>query len=114
MRISDWSSDVCSSDLRIGRTGRGGASGRAFTLVTPEDAEAIGSVEKLIGGKIPVFELIGEAVEAPEEKPRAKREDRAERADRKSVVLGKGCSVRVDIGGLSIISKKNNINHIIK
>jgi len=29
---------------RIGRTGRGGASGRAFTFVTPEDAEAIENV----------------------------------------------------------------------
>ena len=34
---------------RIGRTGRGGATGKAFTLVTPEDAEAIASIEKLTG-----------------------------------------------------------------
>lgn len=40
---------------RIGRTGRAGAKGRAFTFVTPEDAEAIGNVEKLTGGKIPEF-----------------------------------------------------------
>ncbi|HKT86711.1 MAG TPA: DEAD/DEAH box helicase [Novosphingobium sp.] len=69
---------------RVGRTGRGGATGRAFTLVTPEDAEAIGNVEKLTGGKIPVFELPAEeAVEAPAEKPRAKRGDHAERAPRR-------------------------------
>src|SRR6186713_83689 len=42
---------------RIGRTGRAGAKGRAFTLVTPEDAEAIANVEKLTGTVIPVFEL---------------------------------------------------------
>jgi superfamily II DNA/RNA helicase len=38
---------------RIGRTGRGGATGRAFTLYTDDDAEAIANVEKLTGGKIP-------------------------------------------------------------
>ncbi|MFZ1744032.1 MAG: DEAD/DEAH box helicase [Pontixanthobacter sp.] len=40
---------------RIGRTGRAGAKGRAFTFVTAADAEAIDNVEKLTGGKIPVF-----------------------------------------------------------
>src|SRR5690606_5368871 len=38
---------------RVGRTGRAGAKGRAFTLVTPEDAEAIANVEKLTGLQIP-------------------------------------------------------------
>ncbi|MFU7528205.1 DEAD/DEAH box helicase [Qipengyuania sp. ASV99] len=40
---------------RVGRTGRAGALGRAFTLVSEEDAEAIGNVEKLTGDKIKVF-----------------------------------------------------------
>ena len=34
---------------RIGRTGRAGATGIAFTFVTPEDAEALANVEKLTG-----------------------------------------------------------------
>ena len=42
---------------RIGRTGRAGALGRAFTFVTPEDAEAVANVEKLTGGAIPLFEV---------------------------------------------------------
>lgn len=42
---------------RIGRTGRAGASGRAFTFVAKEDAEAIANVEKLTGGEIPLFAL---------------------------------------------------------
>ncbi len=42
---------------RIGRTGRAGATGRAFTFFTNEDAEAIANVEKLTGAEIPVFEL---------------------------------------------------------
>ena len=40
---------------RIGRTGRAGAKGRAFTFVAEEDAEAIANVEKLTGAKVPVF-----------------------------------------------------------
>jgi len=40
---------------RIGRTGRAGAKGRAFTFVTKSDAEAIDNVEKLTGSKIKVF-----------------------------------------------------------
>lgn len=40
---------------RIGRTGRAGAKGRAFTFVAKEDAEAIANVEKLTGSKIAVF-----------------------------------------------------------
>jgi superfamily II DNA/RNA helicase len=54
---------------RIGRTGRAGAKGKAFTLVTPEDAEAIGNVEKLTGMTIPVYELRGDAREQREPEP---------------------------------------------
>jgi superfamily II DNA/RNA helicase len=32
---------------RIGRTGRAGATGKAYSLATPEDAEAIANIEKL-------------------------------------------------------------------
>ena len=38
---------------RIGRTGRAGAKGKAFTLITSDDAEAIENIEKLTGQKIP-------------------------------------------------------------
>lgn len=37
---------------RIGRTGRAGATGKAFTLVTAEDGEAVANIEKLTGHKI--------------------------------------------------------------
>ena len=40
---------------RIGRTGRAGAKGRAFTFVAPEDAEAIANVEKLTEDRYPRF-----------------------------------------------------------
>jgi len=65
---------------RIGRTGRAGATGRAFTFVTDEDAEAIANVEKLTGGAIPEFKL---NVAEPADEPRAK-EPRAERPARKA------------------------------
>ncbi|MEN2747313.1 DEAD/DEAH box helicase [Sphingomonas sp. T9W2] len=67
---------------RIGRTGRGGATGVAYTLVTPDDAENIANIEKLTGQKIPVLEMGGEPVEAPveaepvEEAPRRGRRTR--------------------------------------
>ena len=75
---------------RIGRTGRAGAKGRAFTFVAGEDAEAIANVEKLTGLKIPVFTmdeaepaveaaLAAEAAPAPAEKPR--REQRPRRSE---------------------------------
>ncbi|MFM9828260.1 MAG: DEAD/DEAH box helicase [Sphingomonas sp.] len=37
---------------RIGRTGRAGATGSAYTLMTPDDAENIANIEKLTGQKI--------------------------------------------------------------
>ena len=64
---------------RIGRTGRAGASGRAFTLVSEEDGEAIANVEKLTGMKIPVYEMGGE--QRPAEEPEAKA-DKPRRAEK--------------------------------
>ena len=59
---------------RIGRTGRAGATGSAFTLVTKEDAEAISNIEKLTGAKI---DRAGKAPAAREEAPA--REERPAR-----------------------------------
>ena len=44
---------------RIGRTGRAGKEGRAFTIATPEDAEAVAAIAKLLGKEIPGFEVAG-------------------------------------------------------
>ncbi|SLN77450.1 DEAD/DEAH box helicase [Oceanibacterium hippocampi] len=38
---------------RIGRTGRAGQKGRAFTFATPEDGKYVAQIETLIGGPIP-------------------------------------------------------------
>lgn len=38
---------------RIGRTGRAGMQGKAFTLAVPSDSKTLAAIEKLIGGPIP-------------------------------------------------------------
>ena len=60
---------------RIGRTGRAGATGVAYTLVTKEDAEAIDGIEKLTGLKI---ERMGKAAPAVKAAPVAKAEAKPE------------------------------------
>jgi superfamily II DNA/RNA helicase len=44
---------------RIGRTGRAGKEGRAFTIATPEDRLAVEAIEKLIAAPIPRIEIPG-------------------------------------------------------
>ena len=67
---------------RIGRTGRGGATGIAFTMMTPDDAENVQNIEKLTGGPIPRWEGTGdeaEAAPAPAEPASEPREKTARR-----------------------------------
>ena len=81
---------------RIGRTGRAGAKGRAFTFVTEDDAEAIENVEKLTKNVIPVFGKDDVRVDlaasdakdeqpreeqARQEKPKRERKARGERRE---------------------------------
>jgi superfamily II DNA/RNA helicase len=70
---------------RIGRTGRAGAQGRAFTLITPSDDEAIDNIQKLTGYTIPVHEAAGApdkpGRDAEEREPR--RSGRSERGARR-------------------------------
>jgi len=74
---------------RIGRTGRAGMKGIAYTLATREDAEAVAAIEKLTGFKINRVESEGGSAapsvdRAPkaEEAPRVQREEQEERAPR--------------------------------
>ncbi|MEL7447445.1 MAG: DEAD/DEAH box helicase [Pseudomonadota bacterium] len=82
---------------RIGRTGRAGAKGRAFTLVAGDDAEAIANVEKLTGSAIKVFgkedvrvelaEAGKKADDSSDDEPREekpKRKNRSRKVDEKS------------------------------
>jgi superfamily II DNA/RNA helicase len=44
---------------RIGRTGRAGNTGRAFTLATPDDGVHVAAIVTLIGKEIPMLEIEG-------------------------------------------------------
>src|SRR3546814_10728932 len=91
MRMSDWSSDVCSSDL-----------GAPYECSAPERIRRFSEM---------VFEA---GISAPIRTPRGRDIDAAcgqlktaaeKKTDRTSVVLGTRVSVRVDLGGRSIIKK---------
>src|SRR3546814_1885208 len=93
MRISDWSSDVCSSDLLTDLLENLLADHRL------EHAAAISGLNVMNGDP--------GIIECAKDGLGAKRSRRSVGiADRKSVVSGKSVSVRVDLGGRSIIKKK--------
>src|SRR3546814_16316797 len=103
-RISDWSADVCSSDLRGGDARR---SGPAATTAMPKRSTSAPAAP--IGAPMP-------SGAGPSRRTGTSRcSGTARRAqpsaggpgsDRKRVVSGKSVSVRVDIGGRRIIKKK--------
>src|SRR3546814_16349507 len=107
MRISDWSSDVCSSDLHARlreqrhppppRHHRSKGGVEPDRGVGVDDAEAVRAHEADAPGS-------GDA-----EHLGLQRRTRLA-LDRKSVVSGKSVSVRVDLGGRRIIKKKNTQN----
>src|SRR3546814_12188160 len=99
MRISDWSSDVCSSDLdsvleRIDSGAERGVTRMLTMMLDPLVGEKISYLVPPDGSRIDMVDpgQLWERVTA--------------RIDRKSVVSGKSVSVRVDIGGRRIIKKK--------
>src|SRR3546814_15841633 len=113
MRISDWSSDVCSSDLTERRAMLEEAAGIAGLHVRRKDAE-----QKLRATETNLTRL-GEIVADMELRANAlRRQARAaekykrlsEEMDRKSVEEGKSVSVRVDLGGRRFNKKKNQKN----
>jgi superfamily II DNA/RNA helicase len=67
---------------RIGRTGRAGMNGRAFTLVAGEDGKYLSQITRLIQREIPVMELQGFTQEEGDAAATA-ADERAERGDRK-------------------------------
>src|SRR3546814_14094846 len=111
MRISDWSSDVCSSDLRslnvrqkllplffrLGGRHCGGRSNRC-------DSGLNGHLSRSCGLGINAKMEALEGVE--DERLDVTQVEAAIAADRKSVVSGKRVSVRVDLGGRGHMKKK--------
>ena len=68
---------------RIGRTGRAGLSGRAFTLATPEDNVYLAAITRIIGKEIPrvtVEGIAGADLEAVSARPPRRRRGRGARA----------------------------------
>ncbi len=51
---------------RIGRTGRAGKKGRAFTLATRPDGKFVDAIERLIGSTIPLLVMPGDAAPVAE------------------------------------------------
>lgn len=58
---------------RIGRTGRGGATGDAISLVSPDDWSKLFSIEKMSGEKIERHSIPGLEAKRPEPSPRNAR-----------------------------------------
>src|SRR3546814_12498652 len=109
MRISDWSSDVCSSDLVVFARLRHGLS-------TPVSHchNACFRVERVAA--ILILELILQdnlsvGVQLVERNTGRFLCGQIQPGDRKSVVEGKSVSARVDLGGRRVI-KKNNMKKI--
>src|SRR3546814_15303440 len=97
MRISDWSSDVCSSDLAAPELPPM-AEGQSLTA----DYRSLG----LSLGRHPMA-LLRARLAAMRFSSSAELRGQPDRrlVDRKSVVSGKSVSVRVDLGGRRIIKK---------
>src|SRR3546814_14050796 len=118
MRMSDWSSDVCSSDLAMEATPLAKLKEKLVRLshvaverIPPDwhawlglstaDAETAWAVAREEeGSAVPADDFDAREVAAL---------IFAGHLDRKSVVLGKSVSVRVDLGGSRIIKKEKNM-----
>src|SRR3546814_15589991 len=107
MRISDWSSDVCSSDL-LGETNNPEWKTVALDETSGEVVAPSGSAGFRWGekGKWNLEEKDGQGRDTRLRLTNILDADHDEVADRKSVVEGKRVSVRVDPGGRRIHQKK--------
>src|SRR3546814_18039299 len=114
MRISDWSSDVCSSDLLFGNPERLGL----FRDLLVDQWRAHEARADHIGAHALLAAFLGDHAGEAEQAVLGGDIQRLQtrgalgmrRADRKSVVEGKGVSVRVTHGGRRRIKKKKKGN----
>src|SRR3546814_12880243 len=109
MRISDWSSDVCSSDLEEEAL----AAERSDMQKGARLAGELTTVSELLLGSEGGLSQLRQAARrldrmAAEHPLLAEALASLDRADRKSVVEGKSVSVRVDLGGRRILKKKKS------
>src|SRR3546814_16283183 len=92
LRISDWSSDVCSSDLSRARS----------PAPPPKQSPATSSCCRRLAPRSTSIRIMNSAA------TRFAPPYRRSAQDRKSVAEGKSVYVRVDLGGRRIIKKKQN------
>src|SRR3546814_20664679 len=104
MRIRDWSSDVCSSDLNLSIPADPDELRQATSIILVALVHANGQ------GRVGVTRIDADHGQtgALEFMPEPTRHG-ARRSEERRV--GKGVSVRVDLGGRRIINKKNTQAH---
>src|SRR3546814_11575152 len=105
MRISDWSSDVCSSDLYVGSRACDQSTrvGGILRLVDVDVEDLERRPKQHPQRRIVIYEQNPHQASGswtPESIPTAA-------ADRKSVVSGKSVAVRLYLGGRRILTKKS-------
>src|SRR3546814_15326836 len=100
MRMSDWSSDVCSSDLERHAIGGGETGGPHDGIADPVYVRPI-----IFVGDILAPELGAPSIRGFD--PGLDVVERIGAEDRKRVVSGKSVSVSVDFGSRRIHKKKN-------
>src|SRR3546814_18221796 len=98
MRISDWSSDVCSSDLLLLAALQ---HDQRLALLVAQVLRV--DLEMLDDGAQPEPQFVHVVFVVPDDDASLAPDLES---DRKSVVSGKSVSVRVDLGGRRIIKKK--------
>src|SRR3546814_20093507 len=96
MRISDWSSDVCSSDLRLHMFADAEGEEQVFEFLFGR--LALGHDFEIVKGDMAIVARLDEETDG--------NGFDGEAGDRKSVVEGKSVSGRGDIGGRRDINKK--------
>src|SRR3546814_18722727 len=101
MRISDWSSDVCSSDLLVVER-----LGAVRDREVPERAVVGQLAQVFAAGRPHVYGGCHHALGRPVDLVDRPAHPLGRSGDRKSVVQGKGVSVRVDLGGRGFLTKK--------
>src|SRR3546814_17411397 len=109
MRISDWSSDVCSSDLLRKRSATIATPAKRLSPIVSRSIgyQPFGACSPVPRTTTPIaakslFAIVTSSAKVPGAMQMPSR-----RPGRTSVVQGKGVSVRVETGGCRIIKKKN-------
>src|SRR3546814_17948744 len=108
MRISDWSSDVCSSDLGVAVDDGTIAAGIVVVAAEGDGGRAGDAADMDVEAGLGGLRLAGDVafrIDLGGGRRDMHREVVAV-VDRKSVVQGKSVSVRVDIGGRRCLNKK--------